>query len=114
MSRIVTNITSAAGCTGCISPETSQYFRLVRAPIGRKPSTPGGRETSGTTAPRSTELTNMPKRMPIPITHNIKHHCTTVRMVLADFVEIPFRYMIILFVSWAFAEILFSILFISA
>jgi hypothetical protein len=35
-------------------------------------------------------------------------------MVLADFVEIPFRYMIILFVSGAFAEILFSILFISA
>src|SRR5690349_981567 len=88
MSRIARKITSAAGWTGWIFPETSQYFRLVKAPMGRNPSTPGGRETRGAVAPLSTAATNMPKRMPIPTTQNIKHHCTTVRTVLTDFAEI--------------------------
>ncbi len=50
MATKVSSKTRAAGCTRSIVPVTSQDFKPTSAPMGRNPSTPGGRATN-TVAP---------------------------------------------------------------
>jgi hypothetical protein len=45
--KMISNMTSPDGCMRLKTPETNQYLRLMSELMGKKASTPGGRDTVG-------------------------------------------------------------------